>query len=116
MEGAKDAVLCSLLREEEQQGNPNLRKHNPAGRQMGRGAWQHTEAETHLPSATQRWFFECVSSKIEKKLFKFHSAWKHLPSFTKKGYSKPAEGNSSPEHLESAEFVQQTIISGEHKY
>lgn len=43
-----------------------LRKHNTAGGQMERGAWQHTEAETHLPSTTQSCFFGCISCKTEK--------------------------------------------------
>lgn len=32
---------------------------------MDRGAWQHTEAETHLPSAIQSWFFVRISYKTE---------------------------------------------------
>lgn len=35
--------------------------------------------------------------------------------FYKKRHSKPAEAASSPEHLENAEFVQQTIAPGENR-
>lgn len=78
-------VLCSVLHEEEQQGNPNAKETQPSWRAHGKRSWQHTLKLKHTSLAQLKvGFLDALVVEL-KTWFKFHNAWKHLPSFTKKG-------------------------------
>lgn len=61
-------MLCSVLREEEQQGNPYAKETQPSWRADRKRSLATHEAETPLPSTTQSCIFGHITCQTENMI------------------------------------------------